>query len=234
MEKPPVPLRVLKKDTTRRALVQAANRRFHRDGFDATTIDDICADAGVGRRTLFRYFANKEALAFPHRAEWLDSFVRLLEAAPAGESPFASLRRIAEAFAREYAANRERMVAQQRLIQSAPSLIAREHEIDHDWELAMAQSFARRFAGQPDAELRAQMLAGAAIGLIRATMRYWFEHDGRPDLGQLGQQALDSLQEGFLPGVPGGEEAANAGAPSAPSMARGRDANRPSGVVLPV
>lgn len=198
MKKSPTRLRESKKDATRRALVRAANRRFHRDGFDATTIDDICADAGVSRRTCFRYFANKEALAFPHRAERLERFLELLEGAPVSESPFASLRAIARIFAREYAANREQLIAQQRLIQSAPSLIAREHEIDHDWECAMAGVFAQRFAGAEHAQLHARMLAGAAIGLIRATMRYWFEHDGRPDLGALGQQALDALQSGFV------------------------------------
>lgn len=62
----------------------------------------------------------------------------------------------------------------------------------------MAEVFARRFAGLPDADLRARMLAGAAIGLIRATMRYWFAHAGQPDLGALGSQALDALQAGFV------------------------------------
>lgn len=198
MQTPLPPLRERKKDATRRALVQAANRRFHVQGFESTTIDEICADAGVGRRTLFRYFPDKESLAFPHRAERLEAFTRLLQAAPASESPFASLRRIAQALAREYAANRERMVVQHRLMQSAPSLIAREHEIDQDWENAMAATFVRRLAASPDAELRARMLAGAAIGLIRATLRYWFENEGRPDLGRLGAKALDSLQAGFV------------------------------------
>jgi len=197
MRKLPARLRETKKDATRRALVRAANRRFHRDGFDATTLDDICADVGVSRRTFFRYFPNKEALAFPHRAERLERFLELLEGAPAGESPFASLRAAAQRLAHEYAANREQLIAQQRLIQGVPSLIAREHEIDQDWERAMAQAFAQRFAGE-HAELRARMLAGAAIGVIRATMRYWFENDGHPDLGALGVLALDALQDGFV------------------------------------
>ena len=200
MSRASTPLRETKKDATRRALVRAANLRFHRDGFDATTIDDICADAGVSRRTFFRYFANKEALAFPHRAERLERFLELLEGAPEQESPFASLRAIAQLFAKEYATNREQLIAQQRLIQSVPSLVAREHEIDQDWENAMAQAFVARFGGGELAQLRARMLAGAAIGVIRATMRYWFENDGRPDLGQLGQRALDALQDGFLGG----------------------------------
>lgn len=197
METPALPRREQKKDSTRRALVRAAQRRFHSQGFETTTIDEICGDAGVGRRTLFRYFANKEALAFPHRQERLDQFVAMLEAAPTGESPFTSLRRIGEQLAHEYADNRARLLAQQQVIESSPALIAREHEIDQDWEAAMARVFAQRFGDRPDAELRARMLAGAAIGLIRATLRHWFAEQGRPDLAALAHQALDALQEGF-------------------------------------
>lgn len=208
MKKPPEPiqptrgspprLRERKKDATRRALLQTGNRRFHRDGFEATTIDDICADVGVSRRTFFRYFANKEALAFPHRAERLERFVELLEGAPDAESPISSLRRIAQIFAREYSANRDQLLAQQRLIARTPSLVARENEIDRDWEDAMATVFEQRLRGGHDVILRARMMAGAAIGLIRATMRHWFELEGRADLGELGNRALDALQDGFL------------------------------------
>jgi len=195
------PLRERKKVITRLALVRAANRRFHNFGFESTTIDEICADVGISRRTFFRYFANKEALAFPHRSERLERFAAMLQNAPAHESPFASLRRVAQVLAFAYADNREQLLAQQRLIQSTPSLVAREHEIDRDWEEAMAKVFVQRFAGDPNAELRAQMLAGAAIGLIRSTLRYWFEQQGRPDLGELGEQALDALQRGFVGGA---------------------------------
>lgn len=198
MKKPSPRLRERKKDATRRALVKAGNQRFHRDGFEATTIDDICADVGVSRRTFFRYFANKEALAFPHRGERLERFLDLLEGAPEDESPVTSLRRIAQIFAREYAANRDTLLAQQRLIERTPSLVAREREIDRDWETAMATAFEHRLGGAADAGLRARMMAGAAIGLIRATMRHWFAMEGRDDLGMLGNQALDALQDGFL------------------------------------
>ncbi|GMU43937.1 MAG: TetR family transcriptional regulator [Xanthomonadales bacterium] len=206
MAKPAPHLRETKKSATRRALLQAAHARFRRDGYDATTIDDICGDAGVSRRTFFRYFEDKEALAFPHRAERLERFLHLLETAPIHEGPFASLRAIAQLFASEYAANREQLIAQQKLIEGVPALVAREHEIDQDWERAMAQAFQRRFGEDASAVLQARMLAGAAIGIIRATMRHWFEHEGRPDLAGLGQQALDALQRGFaqMPRAPVG------------------------------
>ena len=193
-----MPLRETKKAATRRALVVAANRRFHRHGFEQTTIDEICADARVSRRTFFRYFESKEALAFPHRAERFERFLALLDGNGHGHNPVDGLRAICETFAREYSANRDQLLAQQRLVDSVPALTAREHEIDRDWEAAMAATFRRRFGDGAAADRRARLMAGAAIGVIRATMRYWYEKDGAPDLERLGQQALDGLERGFL------------------------------------
>lgn len=192
-------LRERKKDATRRALIVAGNQRFHQQGFDATTIDEICADAGVSRRTFFRYFASKDALAFPNRAQRLARFVELLESAPHDESPLRSLRRIAGLFAREYSANREQLLAQQRLIACTPALVATEHQIDRDWENAMAEAFVQCLPRGAENKLRARMFAGAAIGVIRATMRHWFAMNGQVDLNKLGAQALDALDEAFLP-----------------------------------
>lgn len=199
MKKPSPPIRQRKKDTTRQALLAAANRRLHQAGFEATTIDQVCQDADVSRRTFFRYFPDKESLAFPHRQERMQRFVELLASAPASESPVEGLRRVAQVFAKEYMQNRDSLLAQQRLIQTAPALLARENEIDRDWEDCMAQAFRARAGAGPDAELRSRVLAGAAIGVIRATMRHWFASGGTVDLGRLGDEALDRLERGFPP-----------------------------------
>ncbi len=199
MKKPSIPLRERKKEATRRALLAAANIRFHLAGYEATTIDEVCQDIGVSRRTFFRYFPDKESLAFPHRRERFERFVELLGSAPASESPVGGLRRISQMFAKEYTQNREVLVAQQRLVQTAPALLARENEIDRDWENGMALAFRARAGGGQEAELRARVLAGAAIGVIRATMRHWFGSGGKADLARLGDEALDCLERGFLP-----------------------------------
>jgi len=197
MKKPPRSRRERKKSATQRALVAAANARFHQTGFEITTIEMICEDAGISRRTFFRYFPTKEDLVFPHRSERLARFLELLQQAPLNLSPVASLRDVAQVFAKEYVQNREQLVAQQRLIQRTPALLAREHEIDRDWEAAMVQAFSERGSGGSEPELHARVLAGAAIGVIRATMRHWFAQDGKPDLAKLGDQALDQLERGF-------------------------------------
>ena len=47
---------------TRRALVRAARRRFATDGYRATTVRRIAADAGVNVALINRYFESKEGL----------------------------------------------------------------------------------------------------------------------------------------------------------------------------
>ncbi len=49
-------------EATRRALVRAARRRFATDGYRATTVRQIAADAGVNVALINRYFVSKDGL----------------------------------------------------------------------------------------------------------------------------------------------------------------------------
>ncbi len=196
MEAPPN-LREQKKAETRASILRSAQAMFHENGFEATTIEDICAAVAISKRTFFRYFPDKEALVFPNRDMRLERFNDLLAATPGSEQPFDVFRRVTRLFAAEYMDNHEQLLAQQTLIASSPALLAREREIDHDWEQAIADTFARRFPPGPASRRRAEVLAGAMIGVVRATMRHWFGSRCVDDLEQLGHEALDSLERGF-------------------------------------
>src|SRR6185312_9822540 len=49
-------------EETRAALLAAARLRFARDGYEATNLRDIAADAGVNVALIPRYFGSKEGL----------------------------------------------------------------------------------------------------------------------------------------------------------------------------
>jgi AcrR family transcriptional regulator len=198
MGAPPRSSREQKKADTRANILRYAHEAFRTRGFAETTIDDICDAVGISKRTYFRYFPDKEALLVPNREKRLDRFIELLKVAPVDESPFVILRRVTDLFAAEYTANRDQLLAQQGLLRSSPTLVAREREIDRDWEAVLAKMFVTRLP-EGESERRAEVLAGAVIGAVRATMRYWFERGCVDDLRVLGHTAIDELEHGFGP-----------------------------------
>jgi AcrR family transcriptional regulator len=79
------------RELTRTALRNAALARFVRDGFEATTIADIAADAGVTPRTFYRHFASKDEVLFVDYEARLDWFRRALSVRPRKEGVIRSV-----------------------------------------------------------------------------------------------------------------------------------------------
>lgn len=55
---------------TRNSLLDAALKVIRSKGYSATTIDDICAAAGVTKGSFFHHFSNKEDLAIAAAQHW--------------------------------------------------------------------------------------------------------------------------------------------------------------------
>jgi AcrR family transcriptional regulator len=60
-------------------IVAAARRRFARDGFHATTMDDVSAEAGVSSSVVYRWFSGKDELVAVCIGEVLQGVVDVLE-----------------------------------------------------------------------------------------------------------------------------------------------------------
>ncbi|MEU5088483.1 TetR/AcrR family transcriptional regulator [Streptomyces sp. NPDC021356] len=75
-----------KRDTTAR-LRDSATRLAGLHGADNVTIDDICADAGVSRRTFFNHFATKDEAFLAWDASDDSHLAGLIAARPPEESP---------------------------------------------------------------------------------------------------------------------------------------------------
>ena len=66
----------------RRKLLDAALSVIRAKGYDATTIDELCAEAGVAKGSFFHHFRNKEALAVAAALYWSEATDALFAAAP--------------------------------------------------------------------------------------------------------------------------------------------------------
>lgn len=84
MEKPPTTSRKQPAETRQR-LVDATVQLMLRQGFAATTVDQICADAGLTKGSFFHHFESKEAIGRT-AVEWWGHFGTSLYA-PAWQNP---------------------------------------------------------------------------------------------------------------------------------------------------
>ncbi len=82
-------------EETRNRLIQAAIRVIREKGYVATTVDDLCAAAGVSKGAFFHHFADKQAIAlaaaeeFSARAEGIFEVPSVREPSSARDRVFA-------------------------------------------------------------------------------------------------------------------------------------------------
>ncbi len=193
----PTSRREQKKAEVREALVQAADVLFVERGFEGTTVDQIAERAGVSRRTFFRYFPSKEAIAFPMAPLRLEAFRELLRAKLADRPPL--LPAVFDAcldVGRELVRAQESEIRRQRVIDQSPTLLAAELEVYRSWEQAIAEAAIPEGASAKR-QRDARLFAAATIGIVRSVLREWFDADGRKDVVTLGKEAFVLLEVGF-------------------------------------
>ncbi len=188
-------LRARKKEKTRRALSRHALRLFADRGFEETTVDEIAAAAGVSRRTFFRYFASKEAVIFADHEAHLGMFRASCAGRRPGESGFDAISRACLDLARVYEKERADLV-RHRIIDGVPALLAAEAVLDMKWEAAMAEELCDERADAAT-QHRSRALAGALMGLVRATLREWRASEGAIDLFVLAEAHLAAVAPAF-------------------------------------
>ena len=76
------------------AILVSVNRLLAEKGFDAMTVDEVAADVGIAKASLYKHFASKEELAAAAMIRMLDRALAQLETqqADAGATPFEQLK----------------------------------------------------------------------------------------------------------------------------------------------
>jgi AcrR family transcriptional regulator len=78
----------------RQAIVRAAEHQFAEKRFDEVLMEDVAAEASVGKGTLYRYFEDKETLYFAVVMEGFDALIERLRNGDAPQDPVERLQQI--------------------------------------------------------------------------------------------------------------------------------------------
>jgi TetR/AcrR family transcriptional regulator, regulator of mycofactocin system len=181
--------------TSRAELEQTAFTLFAAGGFDATTVDEIAAAAGIGRRTFFRYFPSKNDIPWGAFEDELERMRVRLKACPP-EIPLMDAIRVAlidfnRVTPAQIPLHRRRM----ELILRVPTLLAHSTLRFTAWREVVAEFVAERTGRRPD-DLAPQAIAHAVLGVAIAAYEHWLDDPGS-DLGALLDDAMRQLGGAF-------------------------------------
>ncbi|MFJ9779611.1 TetR family transcriptional regulator [Amycolatopsis sp. NPDC101161] len=168
----------------RRALASAAVDLFAANGYEATTVDDIAAAAGVGRRTFFRYFDAKDDVLFANHdeivAEMEDAFAAADPARDPIEVACDAVGLVLDSYAGELDVSLKRFA----LTRTVPSLRDKEVATVDRYQRVLARYLQARYEqrGDPAASLRAAVAAAAIAAANNHVLRRWLRTGGEDDI----------------------------------------------------
>jgi len=166
-------------------------------GFDGVTIDDIAVEAGVSRRTFFRYFASKEDVLLADHQLRLEELQEAFGGRPREEPVLTALRNALLSMAFDYEQERQRLLIRARVMAESPSLQARSLLRQRSWEDAVRAMVASRLEVDPARDLRPAVVAATTLAALRVAFTAWLAEEGRPQLLDLVAEALDLLNGGL-------------------------------------
>lgn len=191
-------LREQRKRETSRALIDAARRLTHERSFAGFTVEELCAEVGVSRRTFFNYFESKENAVFGFAV--VDSRQEALEEAfVVGDGDLVDdfIRLTVDRFALfnplDDAPALFAIVEQEpRLLKAAFEQISRNERRDMDL-------IVRRSPDDPEAELRAEVMVHTIGALMRLCMDQLLHHHSTEPFGDLLARRLEIARTVFTP-----------------------------------
>jgi AcrR family transcriptional regulator len=182
-----------KKQATRRALADAALRLFEKQGFDATTVEQIANAVDVSARTFHRYFERKEDVLFADHAARIERFRQLLAERPVDEAPLRSVRLALLVSTRELEDRADLELIRARLITSSPALRAYNLRYLDDWARAIAEHIASRTNTKPEDPWPSLAGRCTMAAMIDARQRWVTEGGDRERRVRLVRSGLDLL-----------------------------------------
>ena len=187
----PEGLRERKRRETLKRITEAGMCLFIEKGYEATTLDDIAAEAGISRRTFFYYFKSKDDILLSLQSGMGDMIVDALQHAPRDKRPLDAIR---DAIVKVCAAvPADDMIAIDRLMRSSEAVQARKQASYIQHERALFAALRERWP-EPERETGLRLVAMLAIGATRLASDALSREGGKRPLTELLHEAFDALE----------------------------------------
>jgi AcrR family transcriptional regulator len=175
-------------------IARQALELFDLQGFDATTIDQIAAAAGISQRSFFRYFPTKEDVVIDDPAAYGAHLAEVLHSRPSDEAPWDALQQTLRVRTAKWRAAPEVASVTLRLLERSSGLRARLLQKSAEWQSLLRPELERRLQGdKSDRRLAAAAMIGAAFSCLDAAFLVWCD-DQTADLDRLFDRAIDSVR----------------------------------------
>ncbi len=174
---------------------EVACRLFAERGFDKTTVDQIAAEAGLSRTSVFRYFGTKEDIALGSMDTWGDQIALRLAGRPERESSWLALRRCFDVMVEARDQSPESELPYWRMLCETPELKSRHWERQLGWQEALIPEVVRRHSAGPTgvANLEARVLVSSALVCLGIATDAWLADNGDTRMSDLLDSAMSTL-----------------------------------------
>ncbi len=181
-----------KKLETRAALNDAAVTLFASQGYEHTTVDDLCREANVSLRTFFRYFESKDDVLFAREMD-IEPFLAVLRATDPDQPPLDAFRDAYLAQPRLSAEDAAQAVLFHRAMGSS-AVLQGQYVAGMEWfREQVATALAERHGGgaPDDADVLAATLGQSTLD---HAYRLWLAQQGRGDLRAIVERSFDLVK----------------------------------------
>ena len=158
--------------TSRRELEAIALRLFATQGFDETTVDQIATEAGINKRSFFRYFDSKAAVLWGAFDDEVEALRKELAAASPQVPVMEAIRKAVVAVNHYSADDVPQLRTRMNLIGSVPGLHVGAAKHYDAWERVVSEFVAQR-VGQPAESLYPLAVGRTTLAACRAAYERW-------------------------------------------------------------
>jgi AcrR family transcriptional regulator len=184
-------LRERKRRETLQRITEAGICLFIEKGYDATTIEEISAAAGISRRTFFYYFKSKDDVLLSLQSGMGAMIADAVRSAPKDKQPLDTIRDAVVAVCAAVPA--DDMIVIDRLMRSSDAVQARKQASYVQHEQTLFVALHERWP-EPERKIALRLVAMLAIGAIRLSTDIFHREGGCRPIETILREAFSALE----------------------------------------